>query len=319
MASGPRRVVSLLPAATEIVAALGLHEQLVAVSHDCDHPPVIADKPRITRCEIHDAGLPSGAVEAWVRETLAERGSLYTIDEALLRALEPDVILTQKLCDVCAPSYGSVAQLAGSLRDPPEVVNLEPSSLGDIFDNIGTVARVLHLPERGERVVAELRERVRAVRQRSARAGRRPRCVLLEWLDPLYSSGHWGPEIVDLAGGVEVLGRPGEDSTPVTWEDVAAAEPEVLLLACCGNSVGQTLEELPAVVQGKDGWESLPAVASDQVYVLDGSAYVSRPGPRIVDSLELIAGAMHPDLFPEWRPERHPWQRVMRVHTRDQG
>ena len=300
------------------MASLGLAEQLVAVSHDCDHPPAIADKPRITRCEIHDAGLPSGEVEAWVRKTLAEQGSLYTIDEALLRTLEPDAILTQKLCDVCAPSYGSVAHLAGTLTQPPEVVNLEPSSLDDIFENIHTVARVLRVPERGERVVTELRERALAVRERSASGGRRPRCVLLEWLDPLYCSGHWGPELVELAGGVEALGRQGENSTPVTWEDVVAAEPEVLVLACCGHSVGQTLEELP-VLQGKDGWHSLPAVAGGQVYVMDGSAYLSRPGPRIVDSLELIAGAVHPDVFPEWRPERQPWQRVMRVHRRDQG
>ena len=306
------RVVSMLPAATEMMFALGLGDHLVAVSHDCDHPAAVRDKPRITLCEIHDAGLSSAEVDAWVRETLAEQGTLYTIDEPLLRRLEPDVILTQKLCDVCAPSFGSVAHLAATLARPPRVVNLEPSSLADILENIRLAAGILGVPARGETVVAELARRIEAVRERAAGADRPVGCVLLEWLDPPFCSGHWGPELVEIAGGVERLGRAGQDSVRVTWDDVVAAAPEVLVLACCGNSVQQTLRELPAVTR-RDGWSHLPAVRNGRVYVADGGAYFSRPGPRIVDSLELLAGMLHPDVFPEWSPSARPREQVVRV------
>jgi iron complex transport system substrate-binding protein len=305
------KVVSLLPAATEMMYALGLTDQLVAVSHDCDHPAQVAEKPQITRCEIHGAGLSSREVDEWVQRTLTERGTLYTIDEPLLRSLEPDVILTQKLCDVCAPSYGSVAQLAATLPTPPEVVNLEPSSLADIFANIRTVAGTLGAGERGEEFVQGLRWRVESVRARTATA--QPiRCVLLEWLEPPYCSGHWGPELVELAGGFDPLGRRGCDSARVPWQAVLESRPEVLVLACCGNSADQTLAELP-VLQQNHGWHELPAVASERVYAVDGAAYFSRPGPRVVDSLELLAGVLHPELFPEWRPELQPPERVVRV------
>lgn len=306
------RVVSMLPAATEMMFALGLGDDLVAVSHDCDHPAGVRDKPPITHCEIHGSGLSSGVVDAWVRETLAEQGTLYTIDEPLLRRLEPDVILTQQLCDVCAPSHGSVAQLASTLARPPRVVNLEPSSLADILENIRLVAEIMGVPARGETVVADLTRRIETVRERAATADRRVGCVLLEWLDPPFCSGHWGPELVELAGGVERLGRRGHDSVRVTWDEVVAAEPEVLVLACCGNSVQQTLNELPAATR-RDGWSDLPAVRNARVYVADGGAYFSRPGPRIVDSLELLAGMLHPDLFPEWSPSARPREQVVHV------
>src|SRR6266571_1596474 len=167
------RVISLLPAATEIMGALGQLDALVGVSHECDFPPEVNVKARVTRCEIHGAGLPSAEVDRWVRETLAATGSLYTLDEPLLRRLEPNVILTQRLCDVCAVGYGTVAALAATLPGPPQVVNLEPSCLADIFADIGRVAAALGLPERGEAVVAALTERVEAVRSRAARAGYR--------------------------------------------------------------------------------------------------------------------------------------------------
>lgn len=309
------RVVSLLPAATEILASLGLLDRLVAVSHDCDHPPEIARKPRITHCEIHDAGLPSAEVDRWVRETLEERGTLYTIDEALLRRLEPDLVLTQQLCDVCAPAYGSVALLAAALPKPPRVLNLEPSSLADVLENIRTVARAVGAPERGEAVVAGLEQRIRAVRERAERPERRPGVVVVEWLEPLFGSGHWGPELVRLAGGTELLGREGRDSTSISWESLVASDPEVLVFACCGNPVERTLAELPAL-RARPGWDELAAVRNGRVFVADGGAYFSRPGPRLVDSLELLAGVLHPDLFPAWAPERQPRERVTRVDAR---
>lgn len=308
------RVVSLLPAATEIMYELGLVEQLVAVSHDCDYPAGVRQKPQITRCEIHGAGLPSGEVDRWVRETLAEQGTLYTIDDSLLRELSPEVILTQKLCDVCAPSYGSVAHLASTLDSPPQVVNLEPSSLGDVLDNIRLLADVLGVPERGEVLVGALEKRVDAVRKHTASLPHPIRCVLLEWIDPPYCSGHWAPELVELAGGVDPLGRRGMDSVRVTWERVVESEPEVLVVACCGNSVQQTLGEMHHLTQD-DGWESLPAVNNGHVYLVDGSAYFSRPGPRIVESLEILAGILQPELFPKWRPNGQDRERVMHFQS----
>ncbi len=298
------RVVSMVPAGTEIVAALGKAELLAAVSHDCDFPPSIEGKPAITHCEIHGAGLPSAEVERWVETTLADRGTLYTIDEALLRSLAPDVILTQKLCDVCAPSYGSVAQMAATLENPPAVVNLEPEHLAEIMENIETVATVLGDPSAGTRLVAALDARIAHVRDTIAARPlhHRPRTFLLEWIDPLYCSGHWGPELVDIAGGTEIIGRKGRPSTRVSWEQVLDGNPEVLVLSCCGNSVAQTLGELPGLT-ARPGWRELPAVRNDRVYVVDGSAFFSRPGPRIVDSLEILAGILHPNRFPEWAPE----------------
>src|SRR5215210_2793826 len=214
------RAVSLLPAATEIVGALGLMDRLVGVSHECDFPPLANEKARVTHCAIHEAGLPSDEVDRWVRETLATTGTLYTMDEPLLRRLQPDVILTQRLCDVCAVGYGTVKALAASLPSRPLVVNLEPSSLGDIFGDIRRVAAALQIPECGEAVASGLMERVEAVRTRASEAERRPRCFLMEWIDPPFCAGHWGPELVEIAGGVEPLGRKGKDSTRVLWESI---------------------------------------------------------------------------------------------------
>jgi iron complex transport system substrate-binding protein len=308
------RVVSLLPAATEIVAALGQTDRLVGVSHECDFPDEVNAKPRVTRCAIHDAGLPSAEIDGWVRETLAETGTLYTMDEPLLRRLAPDVILTQRLCDVCAVGYGTVAALAATLPGPPQVVNLEPSSLAEIFGDIRRVAEALGVPKRGAAVVAQLEARVEAVRSRAARTGRRPRCFLMEWIDPPFCSGHWGPELVEIAGGEDPLGRKGLDSSRIPWEDVLAAQPEVIVLACCGYRAERTLEDLP-ILQGYPGWAELPAVRNGQVYAVDGSAYFSRPGPRVVDSLEILAEILHPG---RWHLALGAW-RLARPDGRPSG
>lgn len=288
------RAVSLLPAATEIVGALGLLDWLVGISHECDYPPEVVSRPRVTHCEIHEKGLPSADVDRWVNEALATTGTLYTMDEPLLRRLAPDVILTQRLCDVCAVAYGSVQALAATLPGPPQVINLEPSSVADIFENIRTVARVLGAPERGAAVVAELRERVDAVRRRTAQIAHRPRCFLMEWIDPPFCSGHWGPELIELAGGENVLGNTGDDSTRIPWQSVLDARPEVIVIACCGYKMERTLRDVP-ILRSYEGWSTLPAVERGQVYVVDGNAYFSRPGPRVVDSLEILADILHPE------------------------
>jgi iron complex transport system substrate-binding protein len=294
------RVVSLLPAATEIVAALGCVDALVGVSHECDHPPEVNELPRVTRCEIHGGHLPSAAADRWVTDTLAATGTLYTLEEELVRRLRPDVILTQRLCDVCAVAYGSVAAFAATLPGPPRVASLEPSSVADIFRDVQTVADLLGVPERGTAVIAALEGRVTAVRTRAADLLRR-RCVVLEWVDPPYRCGHWIPELVEIAGGLEPLGRKGEDATRVTWDAVVEARPDVLVLACCGYDVARTRVDLP-LLRARPGWAALPAVRDGAVFVVDGSAYFSRPGPRIVDSLEILAGILHPERFRDHLP-----------------
>jgi iron complex transport system substrate-binding protein len=294
------RVVSLVPAGTEIVGALGLADALVGVSHECDFPPEVNSRPRVTRCAIHGNTLASEAADRWVTDTLATSGTLYTLDEALVRRLAPDLIITQRLCDVCAVTYGGVAAFAATLPGPPRVLSLEPATLGDVLEDIRRVGAALGAAERAAEVVAGLEARIDAVRSRTAGARRR-RCVLLEWTLPPFRSGHWGPELVAIAGGIEPLGRPGEDAARVAWEAVVAAAPEVLVLACCGYDVARTLVDLPRL-RALPGWERLPAVRAGAVYAVDGAAYFSRPGPRIVDSLEMLAEMLHPALFPRRSP-----------------
>ena len=291
------RVVSLLPAATEIVAALDMTDCLAGVSHECDFPAPVNALPRVTRCEIHGNALPSTAIDRWVKSTLERTGTLYTMDEALLRRLAPDVIITQRLCDVCAVGYDSVTSFAATLPKPPQVVNLEPQTLADVFEDFRRVAAALGVPERATGVISALQTRVERVRSRVAGAPAR-RCVLLEWIDPPFGSGHWGPELVGIAGGIDPVGRAGEDAREVPWDAVRDAAPEVLVIACCGFDVARTQRDVP-ILRAYPGFADLPAARSGEVWLVDGAAYFSRPGPRLVDSLELLAPLVHPERFPE--------------------
>jgi len=297
------RIVSLLSAATEIVAALGMIDQLAGVSHECDYPPEVNSKPRVTRCPIYGAGLSSNAVDRWVSETLAAGGDLYTLDVELLRELAPDVILTQQLCEVCSISAATVTRALATLPRAPRMIELSPNCLADILQDIGRVAEALDVQDRGEALVTSLNARVDFVRDRTSQAASRPMCFLMEWIDPPYCSGHWSPELVALAGGHDPLGRPGADSTRVSWESVLQARPEVIVAACCGWSVERTQQDLP-ILEACPGWNSLPAVRAGRVHVVDGSAYFSRHGPRIADSLEILAEILHPDLFAGCFPDR---------------
>ena len=305
------RIVSLLPAATEIAAALGLMDEVVGVSHECDFPNEANTRPRVTRLRINamarqaqlspsnQAGMTSRQVDEWVRRALREQGTIYTIDEPLLRALHPDVILTQKLCDVCAVGYGTVARLAETLPEPPRLVNLEPTSLSDIFENIRHVAQACGVLERAERVIANLSARVEAVRERAAQIADRPRCFLMEWVDPLFCSGHWGPELVEIAGGHDPLGRKHQPSAQIDWEQVLDASPDIIVLALCGYDVDLARRDYE-LLKKFPGFDSLPAARSRDIYLVNASAYFARPGPRIVDSIEILAGILHPKQFPEF-------------------
>ena len=295
------RIVSLLPAATEIAAALGLMDDIVGVSHECDFPEEANVRPRVTRCPVHQAGLSSREVDDRVRRALRENGTIYTIDETLLRELRPNVILTQKLCDVCAVNYGTVARLAETLPGPPHVVNLEPSSLSDIFDDIRRVAKVCGVSHRADKVVAELSTRVEAVRERAAKIPDRPRCFLMEWIDPPFCSGHWSPELVEIAGGHDPLGRMHQPSVEIKWEAVLDARPEVIVLALCGYDVDRARRDCE-LLRKFPGFDSLPAAQNNRIHIVDASAYFARPGPRIVDIVEILAGILHPEEFPEFSP-----------------
>ena len=288
------RTVSMLPAATEIVGALGLMDDLVAVSHECDYPEEANRRPRITHCEIYGRGLSSAAIDRWVSERLRSGESLYTLDEAKLRDLAPELILTQRLCDVCAPAYGSVAALAAALPSQPRVLNLEPRSLRDILRCVADVAIAMGHADRAVKVCRGLERRIAAVVRRVEGLGR-PTTFLMEWTDPIFNSGHWMPELVRLAGGTPVLSPEGADSVRLSWESLRAADPEVLVIACCGHSVERTKQDLP-ILEAMPGWQQFRAVRDRRVYLADGSAYFSRPGPRIVDSLELLAEMLHPKL-----------------------
>jgi iron complex transport system substrate-binding protein len=293
------RIVSLLPAATEIAAALGLMGELVGVSHECDFPCEANERPRVTCCPVHNDDLTSREVDEWVRRALRENGTIYSIDEPLLRKLQPDVILTQKLCDVCAVGYGTVAKLAQTLPGPPRVVNLEPTSLADIFDDIRSVANTCDIPERAEKVIGGLSERVENVRERATRIADRPRCFLMEWVDPPFCAGHWGPELVAIAGGYDSLGKKHQPSARIDWEQVLDSHPEIIVLALCGYDVDGARRDYE-MLRGFPGFDSIPAAERGQIYAVNATAYFARPSPRIVDSVEILAGILHPSEFPEF-------------------
>jgi iron complex transport system substrate-binding protein len=306
------RIVSLLPAATEIAAELGLMDQVVGVSHECDFPAQASQRPRVTYCPVHDAGLASVEVDDWVRRALRDNGTIYTIDEALLRKLQPDIILTQKLCDVCAVDYGTVAKLAQTLPGRPRVVNLEPTSLADIFDDIRRVAEACDVPERAEKLIGNLSECVERVRERVSRIRDRRRCFLMEWVDPPFCSGHWGPELVEIAGGHDPLGRKHQPSAQIEWQQVLDARPEIIVLALCGYDIDRARRDYE-VLRRFPAFGSMPAADCGEIHIVNASAYFARPGPRIVDSLEILAGIVHPTEFPEFASLGPDDPRVVRI------
>jgi len=289
------RIVSLLPSATEIVCALGLADVLVGVSHDCDFPPEIQGKPVLSEA-IVGTTMPSGAIEDRIRGAIHKGKSVYHLDDRALARLDPDLILTQELCAVCAPSYTLVKQAAKLLDAETRIVSLEPHGLLDVLDNILLVGELTGTARRAETLVDRLRGRIEAVRVRAAEAASRPRVACLEWLEPVYVGGHWVPEMVTIAGGLDVLGRRGEPSFAVEWETVASAHPEVLALMPCGFDVGRIRAEMD-LLTARPGWLDIPAVRSGRVYLTDASSYFSRPGPRLADGLEILAAAIHPEIF----------------------
>jgi iron complex transport system substrate-binding protein len=285
-----RRIISLLPSATEIVCALGAAERLVAITHECDFPPqALVDVPRITANRLPPEVIGSREIDAAVRSSLAAGHGIYALDEARMAELEPDLILTQELCRVCAVAYPTVLEAARSAggTDGPVVVSLEPHSLDDVLATIQVVARLAGVEERGRALVAELRHRMAAAEG----PDRSPRVAMIEWLDPLFAPGHWVPEQVERAGGTAVIGWAGEPSRELAWIALADADPEVVVLGLCGFDLATSLTEWekfepPAPLTATTAWRE------GAIWAIDGSAYVSRPGPRLVDGVEILANVL---------------------------
>ena len=286
------RICSLLPGATEIAFALGLGDQIVGVTHECDHPADAQIKPIVVKSMIDAKRMSGIEIDRKVAELLQAGKGLYFIDEAAFADAAPDVILTQGLCEVCALDYGEVVKAADKLLRPPTIISLNPHSMKEILDDIRRVGAATGRNNAATALVDDLRQRIEQVGGREP--NRRPRVVCLEWFEPLYSAGHWVPEMVALAGGHDVIGRAGEPSAKIDWRQVVEAQPEVMLLMPCGFDVRRTLRE-STPLRAMPGWNELPAVRNQNVFALNGNAYFSRPGPRLVNGLEILARIIHPD------------------------
>jgi iron complex transport system substrate-binding protein len=299
------RIVSLLPSATEIVYALGLGDALVGVTHECDYPDAARAKPIVTRSLLDHSGATSEEIDDAVRSQLRDGLSLYALDRDLLAELRPDVILTQALCDVCAVSLESVERAVCDVTEhfagvAPLVLSLEPHGLDDILETIATVGQAAGASMQAGALLETLRLRIGRVRDRARGVQVRPRVACLEWIDPPFGPGHWLPEMIALAGGTPGLGTAHADSQRIGWGDIIAFAPEVIVVTPCGFDLERATAEALRILPRHTGWEALPAVRNGRVYVVDGNAYYSRPGPRIVDSLELLAMLIHPDHFAGW-------------------
>ncbi len=289
------RICSLLPSATEIAFALGLADQVVAVSHECDYPPEASNRPVLTKSAIHQKIHRSLEVD---REVEQRGGDIYEIDEKLLANLKPDLILTQELCHVCAVSYTRVKEAARVLDADTKIVSLEPTNLEEIVDNILLVGRMTNKLAEAEKLAAQMLRRIDRVREKTKTVQDKPRVFFMEWLQPPWAGGHWIPQMVDYAGGVEGLGRIGKPSHRIEWDQVVEYKPEIIVLSPCGFDANQVMEEAHVLASYIE-WNEIPAFQSSRIYAVNASAYFSRSGPRVVDGLEILAHIIHPELFPE--------------------
>ena len=283
------RIASLVPSATEMLCALGLRDSVVAVTHECDYPEGIEQLPHLTRSVIAD-DLSPAEIDAAVRERTQKGEAIYELDEELLQQLEPDLIVTQAVCEVCAVSFDDVRAVAERLASQPNVVSLDPSTIGEVMGDIRTLAQATDSKDAGTDLVRELADRLDRVKLKLHGIEPRPRVLALEWLDPPFTGGHWVPQMIDLAGGEDAIGFPGERSREATWDELAASQPDVIVSMPCGYYAERAAHE---VMQHRDEIASLGA---GQVVAVDAAAYFSRPGPRLVDGVELLAHILHPDL-----------------------
>jgi iron complex transport system substrate-binding protein len=285
------RIVSLVPSATETLFALGLGDEVIAVTHECDHPLEVLELPRVTSDEI-GPGLAAAEIDAAVRARTERGESIYALDEELLHELAPDLIVTQALCAVCAVSYDDVVAIAQRIDSQPRVISLDPRTLGEVLGDVRTLADATDRPDEGLALVEDASRRIDGVRL-AVRGEPRPRVVALEWLDPVFVAGHWTPQLIDFAGGEDLLGHPGEPSRVSTWAEVEAVAPEVVLVVPCGYDAQR------AHAEAEQHRKALEGLGAQRIVAVDAAAYFSRPGPRLVDGLQLLAHLLHPDRVPE--------------------
>ena len=280
-----------MPSATEMLFALGLGDSVVGVTHECDYPGEAAELPHLTRSVVAE-GLPPAEIDREVRERTERGEAIYELDRELLAELEPELIVTQAVCEVCAVAYDDVVAVAKEMEEPPEVLSLDPTTFGEVLADVRRLAAAADAGEAGEHLLGRLADRVDIVSDAVAGAG--PTSVVaLEWLEPVYIGGHWVPQLIEMAGGIDVLGLPGEKSRVAEWSEVAAAQPDVVVAMPCGYDTARAAEEAETYA------EPLAALGARQVVAVNASAYFSRPGPRLVDGLELLAHLLHPERFGE--------------------
>jgi len=302
------RIVTLLASATEIVCALGYEESLVGRSHECDFPRSVEALPACTTSKI-DTEATSLNIDGQVKSIVEQGLSVYTVDGVLLRDLAPDLIVTQTQCEVCAASPKDLDRaLADWTGAAPAIISLEPNALDDVWNDIRAVADALGDGPAGDRLVGEIRSRIAAVEADANGLGSKPSIACIEWVDPLMAAGNWVPELVAMAGGRDVLGREGKHSSWITWESLVASDPDVILVLPCGYDIAKSRRDLPALIN-QPGWPELRAVKAERVYLADGNQYFNRPGPRLAESLEILAEVLHPDTF-RFGHEGTGWQRL---------
>jgi iron complex transport system substrate-binding protein len=307
-----QRIVSFLPSATEMACALGLADRLVGVTHECDYPEEVKNKPVVVRSALPLEGMSLSEIDIAVSERIRSGESLYLVDEKLIKKLAPELILTQNLCQVCAPSGNEIAQVLKALKPEPEILWMTPKSLAEIEDNLRALGQATGRLSKAEDLIASGRARLDKIASLTHNLSYRPRVFCMEWIDPVYCSGHWVPEMVELAGGVDALSRKGTDSVRIAWDNVLKWAPEVMIVSPCGFNLNKVLEHTPQLFH-LPGWQNLPAVCQCRVYAVDANSYFARPGPRVIDGTELLAHLIHPELF-SWKGAQNAFERVTSFH-----
>jgi iron complex transport system substrate-binding protein len=302
------RIVSLLPSSTEIVCALGFEDALVARSHECDFPASVKNLPVVTAPKFNPKG-SSSEVDQRVKTILQEATSVYQVDAETLKSLHPDIIITQQQCEVCAVSFDDVKQVVGDyLGDTAEIISLEPNALQDVFNDIQRVADALDAAPQGHELILQMKTRMNAIAERAALQQQRPTVASIEWIDPLMAGGNWMPTLVEMAGGTELFGKADEHSHWITWDNLKQADPDVLVILPCGYDIPKAMSEL-SVLCNREDWGELAAVKNNRVYITDGNQYFNRPGPRLVESLEILAEILYPNIF-DFNHDGRGWVRL---------
>jgi iron complex transport system substrate-binding protein len=290
------RIVSLIASATEIVCALGFEDQLVGRSHECDYPPSVKELPQLTSPKFNVEGT-SAEIDQRVKSIVQDALSVYRVDPQKLEELKPTHIVTQSQCEVCAVSLKDVEQAVCDLTSSrPKIVSLEPNSLDDVWTDIARVGEAFGATDRSQKLIDELKSRMDDIVQRTHWLDQNPRVAYIEWIDPLMAGGNWMPELVEMAGGVNLFGEAGKHSPWMTWEEMVAANPDIIFASPCGFDITRTLEEMHLLAD-KPEWKSLKAVNAGRVFVADGNQYFNRPGPRLAESLEILAEVINPNVF----------------------